>query len=841
MTSQWRLFYRLILRPLIRERLRTALTVFAVALGVAVVVAIDLAGAAAAGSFRSSLESLAGRSDLNLSSIGGIDERVFARLSELPYPIQFRPYIDDFARIESTGATVPLAGLDLLGEGDLPFGADGGGGLNDPGDLSRSIWVGPRIGVPAGSKIRLTLNDRSREYTVRGVLKLQGLARYTEDDLIVMDIAAAQEALGKIGRLDRIAVTLPRGADLAEWEQRLRGMVPGDVSIERPGARSEENQKMLSAFRWNLRVLSYISLVVGAFLIYNTIGVSVVRRRAEIGVLRALGATRAGVLGAFLAEAAFFGLTGSLAGLLLGRLMAEGAVRLLASTVQSLYVSSRPAPIEFTPASMLLGVATGLGVALLSALAPAREATNISPTEAMARGFREHRARVHWRRDLLASAAFALGAAAASRLPPIEGKPVFGYVATFLLIAASALATPALVLVMSRLVRLACGVELVLAARSLAASLNRTSVLVGALATAVAMMASVGIMVGSFRQTVVLWMNTQLRADLYVRPAGRNGAGQHPTLDPRLADRIEQLPGVDAVDRFRAYEISFRGLPCTLAGGESAIVKRFGRLRFLSGEDRNRILDELPRGDYVLASEPLANKHGLHPGDAITLPLAGAQRRFQILGVYYDYSSERGLIVLDRSILLKYLPDRAPSNLAVYVRPGADPEQVRREIEGAAGGYNVLIEPNSRLRAEAIRTFDRTFAITYALEAVAILVAVMGIAGALLALVIDRRRELGLLRFLGASAIQIRRLLFFEAGLLGLLANALGLGLGAVLSLILIFVINKQSFGWTIQFHWPAALLAAGLTLVYAATVLAAWLPARTAARLKPIEVVHEE
>jgi putative ABC transport system permease protein len=278
MTSRWRLFHRLILRPLVHERLRTALTVFAVALGVAVVVAIDLAGAAAAGSFRSSLESLAGRTDLDLSAISGIDERVFVRLSELPFPAQFRPYIDDFARVESTGVTVPLAGLDLLGESDWSLGGDWGSGWNDPPDLSSSVWVGPRIGAAAGSKIRLTLNDRSREYTVRGVLKLQGLARYTQDDLIVMDISAAQEALGKVGRLDRIAVTLPRGADLAEWEQRLRGVVPADVSIERPGARSEENQKMLSAFRWNLRVLSYISLVVGAFLIYNTVGVSVVRR-----------------------------------------------------------------------------------------------------------------------------------------------------------------------------------------------------------------------------------------------------------------------------------------------------------------------------------------------------------------------------------------------------------------------------------------------------------------------------------------------------------------------------------------------------------------------------------
>ncbi len=842
MTPRLVLFYRLMLRPLGREPLRTALTLFAVTLGVGVVVAIDLAGTAAAGSFRSSLESLAGQTDLELSAVGGLDERLLARLVQLPYPLRFRPRIDDFARVDS-GRTVPLVGLDLVAETESVPSRDHKGAVFE--DLAGSVWVGPRLAMRPGTKLHLTLNDGAREFTVGGILQLEGPARFTQEDLVVMDLSAAQAALGRAGRLDRIEVLLPPGAGASDWEKLLRPELPADVAIRRPGARSEENQKMLSAFRWNLRVLSYISLVVGAFLIYNTIAISVVRRRAEIGILRALGATRAGVLAAFLGEAAFFGLVGSLLGLAAGRLMAEGAVQLLAATVQSLYVSSRPAPIAFTPLSMLAGIGAGLGVALLSALAPAREATQVAPTEAMARGQREYHARLHWRRDLLAALTLSITAAAASRLPPFDGKPVFGYLATFLLIAAAALATPAVVLAAARLTRGAFGVEGSLAVRSLAASLNRTSVLVAALSTAVAMMASVGILVGSFRQTVLVWMDVQLRADLYLRPAGRSGAGQHPTLAPEVAGRIEALPGVDAVDRFRAYEISFGGLTCTLAGGESRIIARFGRLRFLPGPegapDRARILAELPRGDYAIVSEPFANKHGLRAGDSIELPLAGQVRRFRILSVYYDYSNERGFIILDRATLLKYLPDPAPSNLAVYVARGADPEQVRGEIERAIAGRAILIVPNSRLRLEAIRTFDRTFAITYALEAVAILVAVLGVAGALLALVLDRRRELGVLRFLGASVPQVRRLLYFEAGLLGLAANLIGFALGVVLSLILIFVINKQSFGWTIQFHWPVALLASALTGIYAATLAAAWWPARTAARLNPIEVVHEE
>jgi len=384
-------------------------------------------------------------------------------------------------------------------------------------------------------------------------------------------------------------------------------------------------------------------------------------------------------------------------------------------------------------------------------------------------------------------------------------------------------------------------VEGLLASRSLAGSLRRTAVLVGALSTAIAMMTAVGIMVGSFRQTVVVWMDKQLPADLYLRPAGTVGVDRHPTIDVALVNRIAHLPGVSAVNRFRAYEISYQGLPATLASAETQIDRYYRRSGFVSGRPAAQVLAQLRDANAAIISEPFANKHLLKAGQSITLPLAGKPVTFRVVDVYYDYASERGYVAVDRATMLRYLPDPAPSNLAVYLAPGANLASVRREIENVAAGTDVLVLSNRDLRREAISIFDRTFAITYALEAVAIIVAVMGIAGALLTLVIDRRRELGLLRFLGASIGQVRKLILVEAGLLGLLANIAGLALGFVLSLVLIFVINKQSFGWTIQFHWPVAVLVSALSLVYAATILAGLYPARVAMRLNPIEVVHEE
>jgi putative ABC transport system permease protein len=819
MKSVWLLFVRLILRPLLREPIRAALTVFAVALGVAVVIAIDVAGQAAAGSFHSSLESLTGKSDLLITSTGGLDEKLLGKLSRLPYAFQLTPRIEDFASINGKGEAIPFIGLDLVGAN--PMFAPG------------SIWVTRRLGFRTGDPVRLLINDILRDFTVAKVID-------SNSDVILADIGLAQVVTGKLGKLDSIDVRDPSHETLQHWQAVLRGQLPPSASVEPQGARTDENRKMLSAFRWNLRVLSYIALVVGAFLIYNTISISVVRRRNEIGVLRALGASRAFILNVFLAEASVFAVTGSALGLVLGRFMAIGAVKLIGNTVNSLYVSSQPGAVELTLEATLLGVGLGLAVSFLAALAPAMDAALVAPVEAMARGRGEYVAAQRSRRTIWWAVAALILAAFLSTLPAVHRQPLFAYLAVLLLLAGTAAAIPNIVelfaALTSHLVQRFFPVEALLAMRSLRASLGRTAVLTAALTTAVAMTAAVGIMVGSFRETVALWMDSQLKADFYLKPAGSAAADRHPTMSIEIADRIAALPTVASVDRFRAYPISYEGLPATLAGGETS-----SGVRFLPGSNRAAILSKFPTGDYAVVSEPFANKHNVHVGSILTLPLAGANRHFQILGIYYDYSTERGFIILHRTTLLKYLPDPALSNLAVYVKSGADPNAVRQSIDSIISGRAVTVSPNSVLRRGAIEIFDRTFRITYALEVVAIAVAVMGIAGALLAMVIDRRREFAVLRFLGAAQPQVRRIILCEAGLLGLLSNAIGIVLGTLLSLILIFVINKQSFGWTIQFHWPISVLLIALTGIYVSTVLAALYPGQVAVRMNPIEVIHED
>jgi putative ABC transport system permease protein len=846
------LFYRLIVRPLLREPLRTLLMVLAVALGVAVVLAIDLAGNAAAGSFRSSMETLMGDSNLEVTAAGGVPESVVGTLAMLPYAMRISPRIEGYAVLTDSQKAFPLIGLDSIAEGgefqgnetaknSTPAQQDQVGDLLSQIAQNDSVWVGASLGKKLGDQVSLLINDQVHQYIVRGVFPDSD----GNDSAILMDLATAQDALRRSGRVDRILLKVPTTPGIEEWQQRLRRVLPAGVDVQPQGTETNENRTMLAAFRLNLRLLSYISLVVGAFLIFNTISVSVVRRRPEIGIVRALGASRGAILSAFVGEAACLGAAGALIGLPLGRAMATGAVKLIGATVQSLYVSSRPGPVELTVDSVVLAFVIGIGIAVVSAFAPAREASLVSPVEAMARGGREYVAQVHKVRDLWIALLIGACAAAASFAPAISGRPLLGYAAVVLLVAASALMIPAIVGALTsfsaKLLGRMLGVEALLASRSLSASLRRTSVLVGALSTAIAMMISVGIMVGSFRETVLLWMENQLPADLYIRPAGNPGADRHPTISPGLAEQIAKLPGVAAVDRLRAYEISVDGMPATLAAADLRVLQSYHSSAFFSGRTPDQVLADLNSGDVVLASEPFTYKHHVKAGDSIRLSLGANQANFRIADVYYDYSSERGNILMSRKTLLRYLPDPAPSNIAVYINPDASSETVRAEIEQAAAGKRVIVSSNRELRVDAIRIFDRTFAITYALEAVAVLVAMMGIAGALIVLVMDRRREIGLLRFLGGAAGQVRKLILVEAGLLGLLANIVGLALGCALSLILVYVINKQSFGWTIRFHWPVAVLFGGLTCVYIATVLAGLYPASVAVRLNPLEVVHEE
>ncbi len=844
-TEAARLFYRLIGRPMAREPLRTGLTILCVAIGVAVVVAIDLAGEASAGSFRSSMESMQGSASYEISQVGGIPDSAFGRLSRLREPLRFAARVEGYATWVVTGERVPIFGVDLIGDeglrGRIEPGVPNLEALLD----SRPVWVSAVLGASEGDRIDLAVNGTHEEFIVGGVLRDPAGRSGPLGAVVLMDIALAQQVLGRAGFLDRIYVETLGAGQERDWEPTIREALPAAAELEAVGVRSRQNRKLLNSFRWNLQILSYIALIVGAFLVYNTVSASVVRRRHWIGVARALGMTRGAIRLGFLAEGLFFGLTGSVLGLALGRAMAAGAVELMGRTVQSLYVSSAPSSIEVGLSTAAVAGLAGIGVSIFSAWWPASEAAAVAPAVALGKAHLDYRRRVEqgsWSTRGLACAGVS---SALCLVPAWDRVPFAAYAACLGLVAAATMLVPraceSAIRAASRPLLRLFGAAALLGARTLSGSLARTSVIVASLSTATAMMVSVAIMVGSMRDTLLIWMDSQLQADLYVQPEGRPGEESAPTMSNAVAAIIEALPQVEAVDRFRRYAISYGGLPATLALADLEVARAQSGIRFLGGRDLGDLADRLLSTDSVIVSEPFSSKHGVQEGDTVTLPVGDGEVDFDVAGVYYDYSSERGLVVGHRDVLMRYLPDDRPSSLAVYLERRADPEEARALVVRAIGSSELQVSRTRELREGATEVFDRTFAITYALEAVAVFVAILGMAGALLTLVIDRRSELGVLRVLGASKGQVRGLVLAQAGLLGIVSTAIGLALGCALSVVLVKVINKQSFGWTIQFHWPVALLLAALGAVLAASMAAGCYPALVASARDPREIIREE
>jgi putative ABC transport system permease protein len=347
------------------------------------------------------------------------------------------------------------------------------------------------------------------------------------------------------------------------------------------------------------------------------------------------------------------------------------------------------------------------------------------------------------------------------------------------------------------------------------------------------MMVAIAIMIGSFRETVDYWISQTLQADLFVSPGVRPRPGVEHTLSPTVVEHVRRHPSVQAADAFRNMDLDYDGDLVVLGSGDFETVLRYGSLMFKDPADGRAALRGAIGRDALVVSESLANRRGLRRGGMVTLRTPLGPRDFEIAAIYYDYTSDRGVMVMDDGTFRRSFGALPPTGMTVYLDPAADPEAVRQDVlDGLGEGHRVFIYTNRSLRAEVLRIFDSTFAITYALEVIAIFVAMLGVAGTLATLVLERRKELAMVRLVGASRGQVKRLVVLEAVLLGSASQAIGTGVGFGLALVLIYVINVQSFGWTIQFHAPWAFLAQSTVAVIAATAAAGFFPARRAARL---------
>jgi putative ABC transport system permease protein len=356
------------------------------------------------------------------------------------------------------------------------------------------------------------------------------------------------------------------------------------------------------------------------------------------------------------------------------------------------------------------------------------------------------------------------------------------------------------------------------------------------------MMVAIAVMVGSFRETVIYWVSQTLQADLFISPGGADRSGTVATISQEVESLVASNPQVAGIDRFHRREIAYRDSLVFLGVGDFPVRLAYGGLQFKAPSNGRRAMQEAIGEDAVLVSESFALKHKHKVGEFIVLPTSKGSSRFRVAAVYFDYSSDRGIVVMDRSTASRHYGELRPTSLAVYLGEESKPDQVRSEILSTfSRRHRVSIFTNASIRREVLRIFDSTFAITYALEVIAIFIAILGVSATLVTLILERRRDLAVLRLMGADRRQVRRMVVIEAALMGTASQGIGLAVGLLLSLLLIYVINVQSFGWTIQFHLPVFFLAQMSLLVMVATTLSGLYPARRACALSSVEQVVEE
>lgn len=855
----------LILRPLLREKLRTTLTLLGIAVGVSVLVAIQLSNASALRAFGESVDAISGRANFQIvSESAPLDEKVLLDLRSLwDAGGRFAPVIDIEGIIEPTEVPIRILGVDLFS--DLHFrdyryarivtAGESGESVGKSGIASYlSLFKSDSLIVPEtfarehkldlGSRVTLNVNGIRSTLVVRGILQPQGPATAFNGSLGVVDIATAQKAFGMRGKLTRVDLMVPE--DRAAAIQTVRSALPPGARIERPSRRNERVGKMLRAFRMNLFALAAVALLVGVFLVYNTVLISILRRRRDVGVFKTLGVSSSQIFGAFVSEGALFGVVGSALGVGLGYLLAWSTLGLIGRTINVLYVATSPQTIALTPALVALALFVGTAVSVVASIQPALEASALRPNALIRPGIYIRLAKGRGRVLALAAIAVLALAGAATRIPAVSGVSIGGYLSVVLAVAGFSMLAPITITTTARsirpLLRRLFSVVGDLAASSLPASLRRVSVATAALSISIGMMVAVAIMIGSFRVTVETWVSQTVQSDLWLRPAKSLSNAQVAVFPKEILDALRGIEFIETVDAFRGRDMLYRDSIVTVGGGDFEAVLELDSPPMVDPPSTGRAMRDALARRGVMVSESFAIKFGKRVGDVVDLPTTEGTMRFPITGIYRDYSNDRGVIVMDRRMYAEIFKDDTINTVAIFLKKGVDPDTARAALEERVGKrFRAFAFTNATIKTEVMRIFDQTFLITYALLLVSILVAVLGIVNTLSALIMERRREIALLRVVGTSPRQVRLMIVLESTIVAIAAAVLGIVTGWLLSYILIFVINRQSFGWTIQFDAPGWIVAGSIAVTFVATVVAGLIPARLASGFGLAEELKRE
>ena len=862
---------RIGIRSLIRRPLQSLLCILGVALGVAVIVAIDLANLSASRAFTISTETVAGRATHQIvGSSGSVPQSVYQQLKTVAGINAAAPVVDGYATaMELDKQPLHVIGVDVFAEAPFrSFLGSGGANLNLNSFsqfLSRAdaVLIGSplalRYGLTVGSPLTLRIGDQRHKMKIIGILQPDAEENTSAlDGLAVMDVSAAQDLFSLHDRLSHIdLIADDRTVEGRAMLMKIDAILPDDARITKPQLRSQSVESLSDAFELNLTALSLLALVVGMFLIYNTITFSVVQRRPLFGTLRCLGVTRAQIFGLVLFESSVLSVIGAFFGLGIGLLLGRGAISLVTQTINDLYYVVTVRSMTVDNISLVKGFVLGVGAALLAAVAPAYEATSIPPISVTRRSNIEERVR-----KLLPFVALAglTMLAVGGMLLLLSHQLVVNLGGIFGVVIGLALVSPYITVLfmhwLSPVAGRVAGIIGRLATRSVSAAISRTSIAIASLMIAVSVIIGLQSMIGSFRMTVESWLEATLIADVYASPPSSGTNNLNSVIDAALIAKLKSQPGVEAVTSLRRATTDFKvqtpsesedhnqeWLTAGLLVVHAETDRQAASFVWTEG-DQTDVWTSMLSSDEVQVSEPFANKHGIsHQHNMILIQSQHGQRLFRVVGVYHDYSADQGVILMRREIYDRYWDDQSISSLAVYLTPQAQqttPDFVAN-MQREFAGSDLVFTANRDLRAQALTVFDRTFAITGALNLLATVVAFIGVLSALMALQIERTRELGVLRANGMTLGQLWRMTLIETGLMGATAGLFSMPTGVLLALILVYIINIRSFGWTIDLQLSWSTFAQAVLVSVISALLAAIYPMLRMSRIQIASAVRQE
>ncbi len=865
---------RIFLASLGRRRLATALSLVAIALGVALGLAVQLIHAAALDEFGRGMRRVSGAADLQvLGPRDGFDDGLYVALAQRPEIAEASPMLEIEARLPGREETLRIFGIDVFRAASMqsaltPVAETGGDGAD--GEVSRgrarngkgsvdadgdgpnehapeagqraapfaalaadALFLSPAaraaLALAPGQTLAVQVGTREEVLRIAGGVPAAGVGQR----LAVMDIGAAQQVFERIGRITRVDLRLVPGVDPRRAQDALRELLPPGVELLAPEAVEAQAAGLSRAYRVNLTMLAAIALLTGGFLVFTTQLLSVVRRRQELAFLRALGLDRRAMLRGLLAEGGALGLVGGVLGVALGYALGAVAFAVVGGDLGAGYFEGVRPQLRFEPLASAAYLGLGVVAGLAGAAMPAREAARMLPARALHAGDEAEvfRSRPRWRPALACLALAAVSCFA----PPIGGVPVFGYVAIALILTGAVLVLPGVVRLTMAVRHVGSGFLVRLGFARLAAAPGQAVVAGAGVVASVALAVAMAIMVSSFRGSVDDWLSKVLPADLYVRASPSVASG---FLTPQAVARIAEIPGIAEVQpvRFDTLRLDDAHLPVTLIARP---VADGARIPLVAGEVASA--HGVSGDPAAWISEATADLFGLRVGDPVALPLGGGERRFRVAGIWRDYARQNGAVVIELADYRALTRDERTNDVAIHLAAGARAEDVGAALVNALDARTVEIQTPGAIRARTLAIFDRTFLVTYAMEAVAILIGLFGISTSFAALATARRKEFGMLRHLGVTRAEIGRLLALEGALTALVGVLVGLAAGGAIALVLVEVVNRQSFHWSMDLRVPVAALAAFAVALVLLAAFAARLAGRRAMRQSAVLAVRED